>query len=380
MKKFICVMFLILFLFLSCGPYYIKGDYVGFKKEVLKDRTKGFVPKISVEPPNSTDSNLKVKVLKVRTYPVIKIKQYQKIRQETQAGLYGILGFLGGALVGIANTKENSSEDSTRNALIYGTGGGLIGVLIGNLVRSNYVVKNSYFEESTNEIIGEEPAETVGVFSNEPVRIFSPLLGKTEEFRTDENGELDIDLSKVFLIDEWSRNNHEFEIILSVRNIRNKVVVDPTYWLKPYILVTKSVDNIRANPWLGQNILGKCYRGEKYRILDQKGNWYKIDYHGRTAWTHVTNGIKVYGSEYQFDPSRPPSLIAQIQFEEPSGNNLLDAEEKGIIHIILKNKGKGPAYNITVHAKPVKVSPDIQFKKTYTLPKLEPGKTENYYL
>jgi len=47
----------------------------------------------------------------------------------------------------------------------------------------------------------------------------------------------------------------------------------------------------------------------------------------------------------------PPNLVASVQFVEPSGNNILDADETGKIVITLQNRGKGDAFDCRAHLK-----------------------------
>ena len=42
----------------------------------------------------------------------------------------------------------------------------------------------------------------------------------------------------------------------------------------------------------------------------------------------------------------PPQLTASVQFSEPSGNNILDAEETGKIIVTLRNSGQGDAFDV----------------------------------
>lgn len=52
--------------------------------------------------------------------------------------------------------------------------------------------------------------------------------------------------------------------------------------------------------------------------------------------------------------AKPPQLIAQATFSEPSGNMFLDALEKGNLKLSFTNSGQGSANNMTVKLEPVK--------------------------
>jgi murein DD-endopeptidase MepM/ murein hydrolase activator NlpD len=74
--------------------------------------------------------------------------------------------------------------------------------------------------------------------------------------------------------------------------------------------------NIRTSPW--GTIIGSFYNNDKVKIVGQKGDWYKIDYNGRTAFIHanyVETGDKPAGKT----PVKYPS-----QNDQPStGNNVV---------------------------------------------------------
>jgi len=55
--------------------------------------------------------------------------------------------------------------------------------------------------------------------------------------------------------------------------------------------------------------------------------------------------------------SAPPDLSSSVKFSEPSGNKILDAEEKGSIILTVVNSGKGDAFDVVAH---VSLSPDIK--------------------
>lgn len=62
----------------------------------------------------------------------------------------------------------------------------------------------------------------------------------------------------------------------------------------------------------------------------------------------IPNYSKDVASFDKFDPANPPSLeivINSVQFIDPNGNNAIDANESCAIRLIVKNTGKGDAYN-----------------------------------
>ena len=59
-------------------------------------------------------------------------------------------------------------------------------------------------------------------------------------------------------------------------------------------------------------------------------------------------------------PTLPANLIATLTFQEPSGNNFLDAGEKGKIILHLENTGEGDAYNLEVESTPTTDRLDVE--------------------
>jgi len=78
----------------------------------------------------------------------------------------------------------------------------------------------------------------------------------------------------------------------------------------------------------------------------------------------------------QKGPKFPPYVEATISFYEPSGNNILDAEESGQITVNLKNLGKGKARGLSFSINPSSVS-GIFFLADKEVGKLDPGEEIN---
>jgi hypothetical protein len=64
------------------------------------------------------------------------------------------------------------------------------------------------------------------------------------------------------------------------------------------------------------------------------------------AYAHADEGT----FRFKVAPA-PPNLTASIQFAEPSGNNILDADETGKLIITLQNRGQGDAFDCRAEIK-----------------------------
>ena len=62
--------------------------------------------------------------------------------------------------------------------------------------------------------------------------------------------------------------------------------------------------------------------------------------------------------------SRPPSLSASVNFNEPSGNQYLDALEKGEIAVTVTNNGEGPGKGLTIKFDPERIE-GLNYNNSY---------------
>lgn len=74
-------------------------------------------------------------------------------------------------------------------------------------------------------------------------------------------------------------------------------------------------------------------------------------------------------------PAYPPDLrVASIQFIEPSGNNILDAEESAIIRFMLQNMGRGRAQRISINTQSRGTAASkVQYTPSMPIGNLEPN-------
>ncbi|MDD3535276.1 MAG: caspase family protein [Candidatus Cloacimonetes bacterium] len=68
----------------------------------------------------------------------------------------------------------------------------------------------------------------------------------------------------------------------------------------------------------------------------------------------------------------PPDLTATVAFNEPSGNKMLDAEERAEIHIEIINRGKGSANMLEAFFE-LKNAPGISFSRNLFFGEIKPG-------
>ncbi|TAN41388.1 MAG: hypothetical protein EPN22_15410 [Nitrospirae bacterium] len=71
----------------------------------------------------------------------------------------------------------------------------------------------------------------------------------------------------------------------------------------------------------------------------------------------------------------PPQLSAKVQFYEPSGNNILDAEEAGKLIITIKNSGRGDAYDLKAELQPERSVSGLYFDRTLNIGTVSAGAT-----
>ena len=71
----------------------------------------------------------------------------------------------------------------------------------------------------------------------------------------------------------------------------------------------------------------------------------------------------------------PPNLSATVEFSEPSGNNILDAEETGKLIISIKNTGKGDAFDVKAEIKANKSLKDFSFDREVSIGTIAAGQS-----
>jgi hypothetical protein len=69
----------------------------------------------------------------------------------------------------------------------------------------------------------------------------------------------------------------------------------------------------------------------------------------------------------------PPNLTATVQFHEPSGNSILDADETGKLIIAVQNNGKGDAFDVQAELKPDKRLKGLSYEETVSIGTIPSG-------
>ncbi|MCJ7494347.1 MAG: hypothetical protein MUP68_08940, partial [Deltaproteobacteria bacterium] len=69
----------------------------------------------------------------------------------------------------------------------------------------------------------------------------------------------------------------------------------------------------------------------------------------------------------------PPQLSATIQFYEPSGNSILDADETGKLIITVQNSGKGDAFDVQAELKADKRLNGLSYERGVTFGTIAAG-------
>jgi len=71
----------------------------------------------------------------------------------------------------------------------------------------------------------------------------------------------------------------------------------------------------------------------------------------------------------------PPNLTASVQFTEPSGNRILDADETGKLIITLQNRGKGDAFDVRAEIKASGKTEGLEFDRDVLIGTVPAGGT-----
>ncbi len=149
----------------------------------------------------------------------------------------------------------------------------------------------------------------------------------------------------------------------------------PADFLQPYLEITVAQDNIRSGPGVQYKVVQKCQKGDLYSVVEERGNWIKLEATTQFAWTHKNNGRIVYTQPFRLDKAGPLNLTASAAFIEPSGNNKLDAEETAELVVSVKNTGKSLAYRVSVMPEAITMMHHVQFGATKTITRIPPAES-----
>ncbi|KPA19332.1 protein kinase [Candidatus Magnetomorum sp. HK-1] len=72
----------------------------------------------------------------------------------------------------------------------------------------------------------------------------------------------------------------------------------------------------------------------------------------------------------------PPNLKATVKFNEPSGNNALDAEETGNIVVEIQNNGKGSAFQVAIRLVASEAIRHLDYPSEKIIPEISPTSTQ----
>ena len=75
-------------------------------------------------------------------------------------------------------------------------------------------------------------------------------------------------------------------------------------------------------------------------------------------------------------PSYPPDLMATIRFSEMSGNNFLDANERGTVTVTVENRGKGRASGVRVAVAPSRIE-RLSYTSAVSIGDIAPGESRS---
>jgi len=378
LKKVMALILICCFLLMSCSGNVRKGrllkteympDYSNFVKNIYSFEIEDY--------PTIDNPTLKLRIYEIPKYKIIAKDHYQKIHRYTEEKMHPvgwIIGLplaLGGLIIGIAKPGNDSDEKEVIGWLgIIASLGGLLIMQIGE-AREVEKVDGEIEEERLSNKLADGTPEPV----SEKQFIFefkSPSgkrLGDKVSIRTNSKGIATINLLRIANIYEIP-SGVEY-ITISSTDMKNTLNISCSNWLDPLREITAANMNVRSGPGTNYQIIGKAFRGENYLEIDSRGKWAKINYSTGDGWVYKDLTKKRYA---KYQQPYPPELRASLSFHEPSGNNLLDAEETAEVKLNLENVGKGIAFGIKVDADIGKTVPGLKFKKQYDVGQLGPFK------
>jgi len=95
------------------------------------------------------------------------------------------------------------------------------------------------------------------------------------------------------------------------------------------------------------------------------------------AITHLLTVTPIFAASGTFKVNVfpvPPNLAATVKFSEPSGNNILDAQETGKLIVTVTNNGKGDAYDVKAELSTAKPMKGLSFDNQVSIGTIPPNK------
>ena len=355
--KIIISKILILSLILTqlSGCYtYRTGDYIRTEKAPDYSKPTSYKLSLSVrEYPTIDNPKIVLKTESIPIYSVFSVNKYQEIREKSGFAKYGgktlwILGLTGlvVAAAAKAGTEQSGLKSSTGtdNSIAIVGGIGLLLTITGAII--DYGISEKPII-TKNLMDGEKYSSGTTEGNNSPISnqsITVKIGNKTIDRKTDKDGLLSLDLINDFDLSFFSTPRYVGIEVLADDN-KDQVQINSTYWTVPFIQITNSNYDIIEGTSPNSRTISRTLVGEEYRILEESYDFYKIEFGKSGGWVSKTSGGKFWSVQNRYNPQQPANLLIEsVNFIDSDKNNYLDANEKGLFIINIKNNGKGNAY------------------------------------
>ncbi|MGB9591467.1 MAG: SH3 domain-containing protein, partial [Candidatus Kryptoniota bacterium] len=211
---------------------------------------------------------------------------------------------------------------------------------------------------------------------NEKVIVTAGRISR--EYTTDRQGMFTFDPVGDFGMTYFSGpQNVYFSVNLPNANATNTISISSARWTNEYFTVDEqnTYMYLRANPQSGR--LAQLPRGSEVQLLNEYSGWCHVSNGKQDGWVQKTSGHTFWATATHLDPNRLPQLAASLSFSEPSGNNMLDADESGTITVRLTNVGRGEAYRIRCIISP-QAYPGLDYTPQFYIGDIMPGESKSY--
>jgi len=334
-----------------------QGEEIG-REEVKRDRVGTTQYSFDVASYNVDQVTARIRVMQVPEYEVEYVKTYQRIR-DPNATFSGAMSLASLAVAGVGlglrptcavreatNCVTPEDKAAEREASIV-AGAGLAGALLFGLIWSHRSDKGP---EPDGEIKGE-PFQKRESGSSQPVaqeQVIVSVEGRNQgRYRTDDNGYITVGLADELGLTYFDQIRPKtLAVTLPDREHVSYLPVDPEQWTVPYIRFVREGTKLYAGP-VYTDVLSATVPedvGAEQKVQAERRGWLQIQMSGRSYWVRADEVGRFWAVPTRVDPSRLPSLAVDVEFEEPSGNGKLDADETAQLRVRLTNAGEGPAY------------------------------------
>ncbi|MCL4510249.1 MAG: SH3 domain-containing protein [Bacteroidetes bacterium] len=327
--------------------------------------------------PTVEDTRAQILITKTPQIRYTQVEKRAEVQQTSGIGSLLMMVASVGAIVGGYQIDSLAGNNGGQKAL--GIGLMVIGGVL--FFGSLFAMKSAGQVTQTGDLVNGQTSRTFRSGTAVPLSNQKVIVtaGRTSrEYTTDWQGMFTFDPVADFGMTYFSGpQNVYFNVRVPNGNVDHTITLSSAKWTREYFTVDEQNTYMHSYADLRSRRLAELPRGSEIQLLSEYSGWYHVSNGERDGWVQKGSGHKFWATATHFDPNRPPQLAASLSFSEPSGNNMLDADENGTITVKLTNVGRGEAYRIGGNISP-QDSPGLYYTPQFYVGDIMPGESKSY--